>query len=254
MYDFYYKVAEEEIFPEIQSDLEGKKDLVFRIQIMSILYIICHEVGHLYNGHIGYNKMAFMQEINKLSEKKRNEIIFRKTIELDADAFAMNRMLEYNESLIKVKSETKNQLSQYESIEYSYKILLFSMYSFYLFLGETFKKELIKKSTYFSPAIRQLLNLTIAREFVAKKRPEFINEIDGIIDYLLLHGDFMMDKFKSYKRNVKDEQKYILNKLIYFESMELQEEMLLVSKHWNLIRNDLQKNARVILSPEYQLD
>ncbi|MED4531506.1 hypothetical protein [Metabacillus fastidiosus] len=251
LYDYYDKVVDENIFPEVGSDVEERKNLIFRLQVMSILYIICHELGHLYNGHIGFNKVNFMKEIRKFNG--REKIIYNKTIEMDADAFAMNRMLEFNENLIGVKSKDLNKTYNYDSIEYSYKILMFSMYSFYLFFQETFEASDIENDTYFSPVVRQLLNLTISEEFVNRTRPQFESKIKEITDYLMMHADFTLDRYYSNEKSDEEKAKYLIKKLQYFQSNELKEEMLEVKKEWNEIRDELQKNARFNLAPKYEL-
>ncbi|UHA60701.1 hypothetical protein KDJ21_002920 [Metabacillus litoralis] len=249
LYDFYNKVVDDKFFTEIAGNGEERKNLIFRLQVMSFHYIICHEIGHLYNGHIDFGRLNLMKEIMNLNQSDRFEIIFNKTIELDADAFAMNRMLEFNENLIAVKDKS----SVDNEIKYSYKIFLFSMYSFYLFLGETFRTNEIQEDTYFSPAVRQLLNLTIAEEFVARVRPEFSNEVKEITNYLMMEADFTLHKYCSKSIDESSKQIYLIGKLRYFESPELKNEMIIVKKEWNAIRDELQKNARFQLSKKYNI-
>lgn len=253
LYDFYNKVVDDKLFPEIIGNDEERKNLIFRLQVMSFHYIICHELGHLYNGHIGFRRMNLMQEIVNFNQNDRSEIIFRKTLELDADAFAMNRMLEFNENLIMVKGKNLNKSSNDNIIKYSYKILLFSMYSFYLFFGENFKSSDIREDKYFSPAIRQLLNLTIAEEFVARIRPEFGDEVKKITNYLIMEADFTLHKYFSKSLDESGKQLYLIEKLRYFESEELKKEMVIVQKEWNAIRDELQKKARFQLSEKYNI-
>lgn len=241
------------MFPEISCNDEERKNLIFRLQVMSFHYIICHELGHLYNGHIGFRRMNLMKEIMNFNLSDRAEIIFNKTIELDADAFAMNRMLEFNENLITTKNKSSNKNSSDNEIKYSFKILLFSMYSFYLFLGDTFRSSDIKDDTYFSPAVRQLLNLTITEEFVARERPGFSEEVKKITEYLLLEADFTLDKYYSIQRDDASKEKYLMEKLGYFQSPDLENEMIIVKEEWNAIRDDLQKNARFQVSKKYDI-
>lgn len=253
LYDFYNKVVDDKMFPEISCNDEERKNLIFRLQVMSFHYIICHELGHLYNGHIGFRRMNLMKEIMNFNLSDRAEIIFNKTIELDADAFAMNRMLEFNENLITTKNKSSNKNSSDNEIKYSFKILLFSMYSFYLFLGDTFRSSDIKDDTYFSPAVRQLLNLTITEEFVARERPGFSEEVKKITEYLLLEADFTLDKYYSIQRDDASKEKYLMEKLGYFQSPDLENEMIIVKEEWNAIRDDLQKNARFQVSKKYDI-
>lgn len=250
LYDFYNKVVDEQLFPEIKSNVEERKDLIFKLQVMSFNFIVCHELGHLFNGHIDFGRLNLMKEIMNFNQSDRSEIIYNKTIELDADAFAMNRMLEFNENLITNKLKENNSENV---VRYYYKILLFSMYSFYLFLGETFKASEIKEDTYFSPAVRQLLNLTIAEEFVARERPEFSEKIKKITMSLMLEADFTLDKYYSKETSDESKQIYLMQKSNYFQSPELNEEMIMVKKHWNAIRDELQKNARYTLSKKYTI-
>lgn len=253
LYDFYNKVVDDKFFPEIIGNDEERKNLIFRLQVMSFHYIICHELGHLYNGHIGFRRMNLMKEIMNFNQSDRSEIIFRKTLELDADAFAMNRMLEFNENLIMVKDKSSNKNSSDNIIKYSYKILLFSMYSFYLFFGETFKSSDIREDTYFSPAIRQLLNLTIAEEFVARVRPGFSREVKEITNHLMMEADFTLHKYYSRKIDDSGKKIYLIEKIKYFESSEFNNEMIIVKKEWNAIRDELQKNARFQLAKKYNI-
>lgn len=253
LYDFYNKVVDDKFFPEIIGNDEERKDLIFRLQVMSFHYIVCHELGHLYNGHIGFRRINIIKEIMNFNQSDRSKIIFRKTIELDADAFAMNRMLEFNENLIMVRDKSSNKNGSYNIIKYSYKILLFSMYSFYLFFRETFKSSNIRESTYFSPAIRQLLNLIIAEEFVDRVRPEFSREVKEIITHLMMEADFTLDKYYSRKIDDSSKEIYLNKKLGYFRSLEFNNEMIVVKKEWNAIRDELQKSARFQLAKKYNV-
>lgn len=253
LYAYYNNVVGEKNFLEIEFDIEGRKDLLFNLQVMSVLYIICHEIGHLYNGHLDFRNLNLIKEVKTFNSNDRAEIIYNKTIELDADAFAMNRMLEFNEDLIKVKEMNTNNSHRDDIILDSYKKLLFSMYSFYLFFGETFKISGIKEDTYFSPSIRQVLNLTIAEEYISKERPSYEKKIKDLSDHLLMYADFTLDEYLSKKKSKKEKDHYLANKAAYLTSPEYNEEMLAVRKEWNTIRDDLQKYARFQLSPKYKL-
>jgi len=252
LYNYYNNVIDEKNFPEIKSDLEGRKNLIFNLQMMSVLYIIFHELGHLYDGHLELENISFLKEIETPDNNKdRENILYDKTIEMDADAFAMCRMLEINEDLIGLKNKKEKNSYKGDNILYSYKKLLFSIYSFYLLLDESYNTSNIKKETYFSPLVRQLLNLTITEEYVSKRRPDYEKKIQDISDYLIENADFEHSPLRE--KSELEKKIDISKKVFYLSSSEYANEVLAVQQKWNDIRDDLEKYARFGLSPKYKL-
>ena len=84
--------------------------------------------------------------------------VHSKTIEMDADAFAMNRAHQFIENLIAIRNESDKP---YNVREFSYKSLMFALYSFYLFFEDVIDVNHLSKEYYFPSKLRQVFNISI---------------------------------------------------------------------------------------------
>ncbi|KIV58954.1 hypothetical protein AM501_09545 [Aneurinibacillus migulanus] len=235
LYDYFNKVIDSEVFPEIGEDIEKKKDLVFDLQIFAIMYILFHEIAHIYNGHFGYDNTYYYRMLDYENHRKELD---NKTIEMDADAFAMTQSYVLIENLIKVREQTPKS---YNLRDYSYSTLMFAIYSFYLFFEEeVVNSDILHLDSYFPRRIRQALNMDIIENIIEKDHPEYVSKIEEINSLTIIKGEKCWEKYSNKPLNI-------------LEILSLQNEAVVkdidkVFNNWNKIYDKLEPHARLPLA------
>lgn len=94
-----------------------KNNIAEYLAKFAIEIIVAHEIGHLYNGHTEYY-FALQQELKlDISEKCREQCFLDlRTLEYDADAYAVNRVLEEVIYLIECQDKILNILESKENV------------------------------------------------------------------------------------------------------------------------------------------
>ncbi|KLA22692.1 MULTISPECIES: hypothetical protein [Bacillus] len=239
LYDYFDQVIDDTIFPEIAGNNELRKDLIFNLQVFSIIYILFHEFGHIYNGHIDYDELKYLQMFADNSSLK---YLHSKTIEMDADAFAINRAYEFIESLIAIRSKEDKP---YNVREFSYKSLMFAVYSFYLFFEDIIDVNNLSKKYYFPSKLRQMFNITIIEQLVEKNHNYFLEKLYTINDETALQCEECWGKYTNTPFNPTS--------ILLLQSKKVKEDIHKVHLHWNQIRDELQDVARLPLAPKYNI-
>lgn len=206
--------------------------------MFAIKFVILHEIGHLYNGHVEYLKKKL--GVEKLSDYKGEHSIpdlDYRTIEMDADAFAISMLV--NEIICDSEKykELKKVLNDENEI---YKILAYGINIVFLLMEKDYGRNY--NNRYLPLMDRRILALDciITNKSIIKGS---INDesIRAIIyeSFINVQNCFYTLESES-KENIEKFKDNILN----HDHNGIDE----VNKRWQFIRNELKNYTRLGLS------
>ncbi|MGD6891366.1 hypothetical protein [Bacillus mobilis] len=241
VYEFFGSAISDKLFPEIDGDLELRKDIIYWGQMFVILYVVSHELGHIYDGHLDLlEKKEYFYMLEK-SDLDAQMALDNRTIEMDADAFAMARVfnLVYNTNF-NGSSNIIKKLGE----SFLYKLMMFSLHSFYLFFEEE-KLNLgdMAYEAYFPIKVRQFLNLDVAIAQLKKSDVLNQNEIEDIFYEMCIEAEKTWAIYKG-----KDLDLTVFGNLVDPRITQYVEEVLF--ENWNIMRDKLDEYARLELAPK----
>jgi len=122
---------------EIEAEMVFSDDIISNniaeyMAMFAIKWIIAHEIGHAFNGHTGY----YLEVRNKIQnenneEEKEKLFLDLQTMEVDADAFAVNRIIDVVMDLYKKNDKILGMLKNQNDL---LKLAIFSIHGvFYMF-------------------------------------------------------------------------------------------------------------------------
>lgn len=139
------------------------------LMFLAVEFIILHELGHLYHGHLEFDSCS--RPFRKMIERNLDyeEHLESRTLEMDADAYATLR------SFGKFMSVDLDQnLPIIRSANDLLRFWIFATNSFfYLFEEEAVDFQHIHQENYYPRALRQAVNIDISTIFVKQNKPEF---------------------------------------------------------------------------------
>lgn len=174
------------IFPWVNT-MQGRNILAELLLNMAIEFIILHELGHHFNGHLlaedllsfRYMKVSYEVELES------------RAIEMDADAYATTRSFsKYLEQDIEKKMPTiaRNKLDML-------RYWVFATHSFFfLFESMILDYNTMKLDPYYPRIIRQALNIDISTRIVKMKATHFLSEYEEVLNesFVLAESIFKM--------------------------------------------------------------
>ncbi|WP_313003756.1 hypothetical protein, partial [Chryseobacterium gleum] len=124
-------------------------------EIAQLLYrfIIYHEICHILRGHVGYISNNFGINIHEASNYKSVEINSLQTLEMDADSFATNRIInDYFENIIVIEN---TKVSIYKDLKTFLYNFAYCIYCFFRIFGfYSLNSSNVKSYSHPPPAFR----------------------------------------------------------------------------------------------------
>lgn len=128
---------------------DSRKMLAEYLSMFSIKFIILHELGHHYNGHILYCKENFQVEKFEMNEANlRMGPILSQTLEMDADAFAICQLAREIIDIIKNDKRIKSVIKDNKDI---LGVFLYSIYCLFFLLANGEDKFDNLNANYYIP-------------------------------------------------------------------------------------------------------
>lgn len=213
-----------------------RKSFSYQLLYKSINYLIMHEFAHITHGHLDFNKqtdshfMLFEEDVVKTYKTN-----IRKALEYDADSSATTTSLLPNPLF---------GLSEHNiSIELRY--LTIATYSlFKLNSLKEYRIEDLPYKTYPAPDQRISAHLSLATTFFMDEKARFDFDINPMVDNMV---NTYFECLKSFSKMVNYEP--LKDKSLFFTSAQGYDYHRQVSKGWNQIREELEKNAFVPIAP-----
>lgn len=145
-----------------------KNNIAEYLAKFAIEIIIAHEIGHLYNGHTEYY-FTLQQELKSdISEKHREQCLLDlRTLEYDADAYAVNRVLEEVIYLIDSQDKILNLLGSEKAV---LDLLMYAIHGLW-FLMRIEKNETIDQNVKLDhphPIIREICMISALKQHFKK--------------------------------------------------------------------------------------
>lgn len=243
------------LFTDMPKD-EARKTVAEYTTLFVIRYIIAHELGHLLNGHLylvnslySVSKIEMILKYKIFSLSKGNLTDYaldRRTLEMDADAFAASISISNLTGIILNKNQFQNFLNSLENPLQIFELWTFAVHSIFMMFEQESSKEYSQKSFYLPNISRELLNLDAA-----------MNALDGLrlkgyfkcndTDYNFIKNYFYsgINIAEKFFNNFKCTNYEFINDI---KNNVCAEECDKVLKNWNnRLRAKLEKYARAIL-------
>lgn len=197
-------------------------------------FIMYHEICHIMRGHVSYySDMSglYLQEVS--NDNPSESINLLQTLEMDADSFAINRILnDFFSNAILIKNKETTIYQDLESCIYNLTYCIYIFFRIFGFYSLDISK--IKDNSHPKPAIRMSWILyNISTILIAKNIPN--------IDYILS---------KTVVAAVNAEKD--INEITFFDNQILKMNEVIISsdlakytaqilENWKLIKPDLEK-------------
>jgi len=232
-YNLFYNYENQQYQTNINFPIDSQRKTIAEYMAMfAIKFMILHEIGHHYNGHVLY--------INSIEEavEPTDSMLDQQTMEMDADAFAMSRLID--ETLILLKTDVRI-CSILKSIDDLFVIFNIAIHT----LSLIFKKENkvqydASSSPYFSTFVRSCFNLDCAKTNILYKAQGIITPeryMDLIDNSFIAAEKYFNSLYNvSHYQDAKDFGKSIT------------EHMENVQQNWKQLRKQLLPFARVPLA------
>lgn len=246
IHSYFWKALESGIFPEIE-DSEARTDLHMFLSMTALNYIIFHEIAHNFHGHNDYECNTKANFIFDMFFRKNNKIyqeqLDYKTLEMDADAFAVNKSIRpLISQLATLSNDTLKNIIK-EPIDLL-KYWLFSVHSFFLF----FQKEIVNPNTmvfelYFPRRARQAINIGVARDIIENEHPSYLENFDCLTNEIIPFAERIFTKIFPKSKIDELEIKSLKNTKF---SKHVKE----VFGNWNSLHDKLIPFSRLPLPPK----
>lgn len=173
-------------------------------------FILCHELGHIFNGHTQYLDSIYMNsKIEMRLESFINNTKYcldRRTLEMDADAYAATSSFD-NVAIFYRDYKNAPPCSLFDEAETIFKIWSFAICSIFLFF-ETMGKTIYDSKSFYLPNEARFLMVMYSAYETAQSYvkynivPELRNKREEIINYIF-EGIKEAENFfaKIYKHN-----------------------------------------------------
>lgn len=171
--NYFIRAVNTGIFEWLDNQL-ARRTLVNVLTIMAIEFIILHELGHIYNGHLEFDSVSRLRRM-LLHEGNLES----RTIEMDADAYATTRSfskyLQQNiESEMKIIASNKLDMLRF---------WVFATHSFFFLFEQTFLNyDEMHLEDYYPRIIRQALNMEISTRIVSEYEPDLVENYEKVLN------------------------------------------------------------------------
>ncbi|QNO14366.1 hypothetical protein HYG86_06055 [Alkalicella caledoniensis] len=233
------------------SDID-RQDFVFLLSYISIMFVIYHELGHHYNGH-----MLFQNSLSGLYKQRmvdNKDMVLSpldyQTIEMDADAHAVTQCLIHIIELYKNRERfnDNNFFTYVNDYKELLKIWMYSVQTLFLILGkDNIDKTNYHKAEYLPRRIRQSLNGSVACDVLEKVYPDIAKKMNlnkETLKELYIWSAVTAEKDYNSLYNLKVDTLEINNQLNN-ETVEHTEKVL---KNWQKLKKLLEPYSRLELA------
>ncbi|MFK4304696.1 hypothetical protein ABH892_004863 [Paenibacillus sp. RC254] len=171
---YFTKAVNEEIFPWVNT-LKSRELLAELLLNMAVEFVILHELGHHFNGHLLANDLLSFRKMRAPNEMELES----RAIEMDADAYATTRSFsKYLEQAIEkqipIVARSKIDLLRY---------WVFATHSFFfLFESTILDYNKMRLEEYYPRIIRQALNMETSSRIVGIKEMDFLAEYEEVLN------------------------------------------------------------------------
>lgn len=210
-------------YKQISSEMVLSDDIVSNniaeyMAMFAIKWIIAHEIGHVFNGHTSYYSEIRKKIQNENNEDEKEKLFLElQAMEIDADAFAVNRIIDVVMDLYKNNDKILNMLKNQKDL---FKLVIFSIHGvFYMFRDSDLYG--CTKGEHPPTFIRECLVLSSMKECLLKNYnfkidDNYIVEDVGKIESLMCRLDGKSNEnYIDYIKNFYPEIKEHLAKIQY---------------------------------------
>ncbi len=221
-------------------DNDKRKILAEYLSMFATKFVILHELGHHYNGHVLYCKEKF--QIEELQINETNSIIgpiLSQTFEMDADAFAICQLAREIIDIIKNDKRIKTVIKDNKDI---LGLFFYSMYCLFFILANGEERFDNLKDKYYIPiTLRYCYIIEHLKAYFERYEKElFMNiDFDNVNDKYtkMANAEYRLTFMSGKKRDID------LDGLI-----NSKEHYNILRNCWKEIRNQLEKFARCPIS------
>lgn len=219
----------------------------------AFLYIILHELGHLYSGHLhyvkNYSNNLMVVESNDIDYKKLSELDYQ-TLELDADSYSLNNCIKYLLALGNNQNIIKNNFVSFFKTPYDITFnmcfsvqSIFTLYDINDYNPESFGQlkhpPIGIRQKHMALFLCQILEMIFGKQDIEKfwdavalGSGDSMQAFDFISESPVNHANFV----NSFKEEI---DKQHLDKILY---------------NWQYVRPTLAKYSRIKLAPMPKVD
>ncbi|MEA4821586.1 MAG: hypothetical protein VB122_05085 [Erysipelotrichales bacterium] len=256
--DAYFDFNSKQILLTGQPKDNSRRIIAEYVSQLAIRYICAHELGHLFNGHAYLLKQLYgtpkvemipKYDLSKISDNKIMEYALdRRTLEMDADAFAASASIVNLIGIYKEQVNFKYILDLLESPLQIFELWAFAVHNVFMLFELSISSEYSKESFYLPNLAREALNISAADTTLREqiKRGYFSctkNEYDNILKCFASGIQKAEKFFKSYNKTNFDFFSFASN--LDKNYVEFTKE---VNNHWDKsLKNRLKKYSRAIL-------
>ena len=242
-----YTFADEQQYEmEYHVPLDKKRKIIAEYMSMfAIKFAILHEIGHLFDGHVfyhrSYNELIIEDKYTMTSQiNSPISSLDYQTMEMDADAFAISRIIE--EIIIMLQEDTliKSVLNNSNDI---FTLFVYSLHCFFKLIKDERKQSLdFKKSTHLPRWIREVINLDCAKTNIKYKAQNIISEyeFEDIIKNACLKAE---NQYNAITTQTIDK-----HEIIEQSSEEVLNHYNNITNNWKFLRIKLYPYARARLA------
>jgi len=236
----FYVFDKQKFEMEYRLPVDRKRKIIAEyLSMFAIKYIILHEIGHLYNGHIFLvlKNVSLSSQISMLNNKNFSiKALDLQTMEMDADAFAISRLID--ESLVMIEKD-KLLLSVLDNKLEIYFLLIYAIHCLFLLIKE---EQNGNNLSHLPRLVRDMINLDCAKTNIIFKAN---NIITG--------KKFMEMAYSSY---FEAEQNYniVFNKITNMDEInectnpQVLNNVKMVEANWVVLKEKLKPYARIRLA------
>lgn len=235
-----------------------RRDYANFMGYISLRFLIYHELGHHYNGHMLYrNKLYKENNINqiamlRMANKANDDVnpLEYQAIEMDADAFASTQSIIDLIDMYERKTFNSFAPNIYKYIDNYEKMLnvwSYSIYSFFLLLeDEKTNIENLCKYKYLPKIIRQIKNANILYKVLKYQYPNILANLgldESGIENLFIDNAIKAEADFAKVKQVKDRS----DDVMLIKDKRLQKHIEVVDNEWEILRPKLEQYSRGIL-------
>lgn len=226
------------------------------ISHFGLRYIVCHELGHLVNGHafllneLTDNFTIHMHSTENMDKDKKITPLDRRTLEYDADAFATTRGI-HNIMNILIENKQYSWPKCIQSDKYKlFELWGFAVHTIFLFFDFIYKNDYSENSFYLPNQAREIANINSATANI-----KYLYTNDILVNLHKIEIDFDEIKKKLTTGLLKAEHCFNLffqtefNLLTLFHDTKYNHYVNQILYNWNTkLKSKLCKYSRTILS------
>ncbi|PIE94593.1 hypothetical protein CO726_13480 [Bacillus fungorum] len=236
------EVTEEQFIYKIPDDYNGKLISEY-LSMFAMKFIILHELGHHINGHLLYIKEKYGVNSWYTRGNRQNvpDVLIR-TLEMDADAFAISQLVREFQELI-INDSKFSSLAMPNEIKLG--LFIFAIHVLFIILGEGIEPD-VSSSKYMIRKARYVYNISCLETNLKLRYSEFYASInfDYVTSYYWVYTEKLYHKVFGVDNKLIEDMNKVISDFRNLDEME---------KTWNSIHDELFKFARIPIASKYVL-